>query len=98
MEIKDLENNGIFLSEKLAKEDALPKHVEEVRASLLHFNNAISNAAKDALAEQYEPIREEAKRLHKGRDREAEWGSFFQFNFFRPLEHESRVEDEDDWQ
>ena len=98
MEIKDLENNGIFLSETPAREGTLPKHIDGLRDSLLHFNTASSDAANERLAEQYKPIQEEAERLHNGKDREAEWATFFLIHFFRPLEREVRVMEEDDWQ
>jgi hypothetical protein len=98
LEIKDLENNGIFLSETPAREGTLPEHIDGLRGNLLHFNTASSDAAKKRLAEQYEPIQEEAKILHNGKDREAEWATFFLFHFFRPLERELRVTDEDEWQ
>jgi hypothetical protein len=47
------------------------------------------------LREQYKTIRDDARILHRGRDREAEWQTFFLMNFFRPLVKEARVDDAD---
>ncbi|KAH6636948.1 hypothetical protein F5144DRAFT_569209 [Chaetomium tenue] len=47
------------------------------------------------LREEYKTIRSDARILHWGRDREAEWQTFFLMNFFRPLVKEARVRDED---
>lgn len=51
--------------------------------------------ADKELREEYKTIRDDARILHRGRDREAEWQTFFLMNFFRPLVKEARVDDKD---
>ena len=51
--------------------------------------------ADKELREEYKTIRDDARILHWGRDREAEWQTFFLMNFFRPLVKEARVHDKD---
>jgi hypothetical protein len=102
MHISDLEYNGIFLSKEPAHEGVLPQHIDRVRAILLDFTCTIDDIEsadlhtdERALVKHYEPIRDDAERLHNGKDREVEWQTFFLINFFRPLENEMRVTDED---
>jgi hypothetical protein len=55
----------------------------------------VLDAADRALVEQYKIIRDDARILYSGKDREAEWQTFFLINFFRPLASGVRVRDED---
>jgi len=48
-----------------------------------------------ALVEQYKVIQDDARKLNGGKDREAEWQTFFLITFFRPLVSAARVKDED---
>ncbi len=47
MEIKDLENNGIFISKEPAHEGALPPHIDKLRARLLDFSWTVVAVADD---------------------------------------------------
>lgn len=53
------------------------------------------HATDRALVKQYKAIRDDARILHTGKDREAEWQTFFLINFFRPLVYAVRMKDED---
>jgi hypothetical protein len=122
MREKDLNNNGIFLSQKPG---TLPRHIDRVRASLLDFTwtlidsvdayheihrkghdngvqrleddllGKLDGAADRALVRQYKIIQSDARRLHGGKDREAEWQTFFLLNFFHPLASGVRVTHDD---
>jgi len=117
MKRRDLEVNGILISDEPAREGALPQHVENVRTSLLDFtwtvldgvngdtkinsvnDDLLDDLAPDAAARhtlnQYKSIRDDAKILYRGQDREAEWATFFLINFFRPLVVAARINDGD---
>lgn len=51
-------------------------------------------AARDAL-NRYKSIAAYARNHHHGKDREAEWATFFLLNFFRPLVAAAEIKDED---
>lgn len=51
-------------------------------------------AAREA-RNQYKSVANYASILHHGKDREAEWASFFLLNFFRPLVAAASIKDED---
>lgn len=58
-------------------------------------DNSLLRKANRALVEHYKPIRNEARRLHIGKDREKEWETFFLIKFFLPLVAAVTVKDED---
>lgn len=86
-------------SEEPARAGALPQHIDNVRRSLLDFTCTLLDdplrglhlsEADRALIKQYRTIREDAETLRRGKDREAEWQTFFLGNFFSPLVKEMR--------
>jgi hypothetical protein len=89
MKFKDLNRNGIFLSERPAREEELPGHIEKLRTSVLDFTCTVDDGEKS------EAISLAAERLDKGKDREPEWARFFARHFFDPLLEEVKVKDED---
>jgi len=62
-------------------------------------DDLLDDLAPDAAARhtlnQYKSIRDDAKILYRGQDREAEWATFFLINFFRPLVVAARINDGD---
>ncbi|KAL2193245.1 hypothetical protein P885DRAFT_64083 [Corynascus similis CBS 632.67] len=58
-------------------------------------DNSLLRKANRALVEHYKPIRNEARRLHIGKDREKEWETFFLIKFFLPLVATVIVKDKD---
>lgn len=54
MKFKDLELNGIILSEKPAHDGTLPPHIDKVRVSLLDFTGTVldTRVDDDALVEE----------------------------------------------
>jgi hypothetical protein len=110
MKRQDLEKNRIFIYEVPVAEGELPHHIERLRTRLLNFRfyQAVIDGVDDknpqdssldpndsALVKRYRAIREDATILHDGKDREAEWQTFFLLNFFSPLKAAVRMEDED---
>jgi hypothetical protein len=59
------------------------------------LNDSSLHSVDRKVVKDYRRIRDEARHLHIGQDKEAEWQLFFRDHFFHPLALAARMRDED---